>query len=77
MNLIIIVIQFSSKESGFWLQQRVLNFAKYLERFRDALHYEKYRSLGLPIGSREIESAHRYIAQKRLKFPGATETRGK
>ncbi len=28
-------------------QQRVLNLAKYLERFRDALHYEQYRSLGL------------------------------
>jgi len=53
-------------------QQRVLNLAKYLERFRDALHYEKYRSLGLPIGSGEIESAHRYIPQKRLKLPGAT-----
>lgn len=53
-------------------QQRVLNFAKYLERFRDALHYDKYRSLGLPIGSGEIESAHRYIPQKRLKLPGAT-----
>lgn len=53
-------------------QQRVLNLAKYLERFRDALHYEKYRSMGLPIGSGEIESAHRYIPQKRLKLPGAT-----
>lgn len=53
-------------------QQRVLNLTKYLERFRDALHYEKYQSLGLPIGSGEIESAHRYIPQKRLKIPGAT-----
>jgi hypothetical protein len=53
-------------------QQRVLNLAKYLERFRDSLHYEKYRSQGLPIGSGEIESAHRYIPQKRLKLPGAT-----
>ena len=53
-------------------QQRVLNLAKYLERFRDSLHYDKYRSLGLPIGSGEIESAHRYIPQKRLKLPGAT-----
>jgi hypothetical protein len=25
----------------------------------------------LPIGSGEIESAHRYIAQQRLKLPGA------
>ena len=26
---------------------------------------------GLPIGSGEIESAHRYVAQQRLKQPGA------
>ena len=26
---------------------------------------------GLPIGSGEIESAHRYVIQKRLKLPGA------
>jgi hypothetical protein len=53
-------------------QKTVLNFCNYLSRFRDALHYDKYRSLGLPIGSGEIESAHRYIPQKRLKIPGAT-----
>ncbi len=53
-------------------QQVVVNFSKYLERFCDALDYDKYRALGLPIGSGEIESAHRYIPQKRLKIPGAT-----
>ncbi len=26
---------------------------------------------GLPIGSGEIESAHRYVIQERLKLPGA------
>ena len=50
----------------------VFNFAKYLERFRQCLHYDQYRYLGLPIGSGEIESSHRYIPQKRLKIPGAT-----
>ncbi|MEH2169660.1 MAG: hypothetical protein V7K41_23990 [Nostoc sp.] len=50
----------------------VLNFSKYLERFRSAVHYDQYRALGLPIGSGEVESAHRYISQKRLKIPGAT-----
>lgn len=28
--------------------------------------------MGLPIGSGEIESTHRYIPQKRLEIPGAT-----
>ena len=50
----------------------VFNFAKYLERFRQSVHYQKYREWGLPIGSGEIESSHRYIPQKRLKIPGAT-----
>ena len=48
------------------------NLAEYLERFQDAVHYQRFRSWGLPIGSGEIESAHRYIPQKRLKIPGAT-----
>jgi hypothetical protein len=66
----------------------VVNFAKYLERFRQSVHYKRYREWGLPIGSGEIESSHRYIPQKaerprrgllgvrthqaRLKIPGAT-----
>ncbi|WP_169264157.1 MULTISPECIES: hypothetical protein [Brasilonema] len=53
-------------------QKSVSNLSKYLLRFQDAVHYNKYRSLGLPIGSGEVESAHRYIPQKRLKIPGAT-----
>ncbi len=38
------------------------------------LHQLDYRGAidqGLPIGSGEIESAHRYLVQKRLKLPGA------
>lgn len=31
-----------------------------------------FRAIGLPIGSGEVESAHRYIPQKRLKIPEAT-----
>jgi hypothetical protein len=50
----------------------VFNFAKYLERFRQSVHYKRYREWGLPIGSGEVESSHRYIPQKRLKIPGAT-----
>lgn len=41
-------------------------------RFSDAVHYEKFLAQGLPIGSGEVESAHRYIPQKRLKLSGAT-----
>ena len=43
----------------------------YLGRFEDALNYESYRQRGFPIGSGEIESAHKSVPQKRLKLPGA------
>src|SRR5271154_6975482 len=35
------------------------------------LKYREALAEGLTIGSGEIESAHRYVAQKRLKLPGA------
>ena len=38
---------------------------------KDQLNYREALAEGLPIGSGEIESAHRYVAQKRLKLPGA------
>ena len=42
-----------------------------MERFQDAIDYQKFKEKGFPIGSGEIESAHRYVPQKRLKVPGA------
>ena len=44
---------------------------RYLATRKDQLHYREALAEGLPIGSGEIESAHRYVAQKRLKLPGA------
>jgi hypothetical protein len=44
---------------------------RYLSTRKDQLHYREALAEGLPIGSGEIESAHRYVAQKRLKLPGA------
>jgi len=42
-----------------------------LSHRQDQLDYQSAMAQGLPIGSGEIESAHRYIVQKRLKLPGA------
>jgi hypothetical protein len=39
---------------------------RYLSARRDQLKYREALAEGLPIGSGEIESAHRYVAQKRL-----------
>ncbi len=44
---------------------------RYLSTRKDQLKYLEAMAEGLPIGSGEIESAHRYVAQKRLKLPGA------
>ncbi len=50
---------------------RVRCLSNYLDRFSDAVDYEKARASGCPTGSGEVESAHRYIPQKRMKIPGA------
>jgi hypothetical protein len=44
---------------------------RYLSNRKDQLDYKGAIEKGLPIGSGEIESAHRYVIQKRLKLPGA------
>jgi hypothetical protein len=44
---------------------------RYLSNRRDQLNYKDAIKRDLPIGSGEIESAHRYIVQQRMKRPGA------
>lgn len=50
---------------------RLRRFIGYLRRFEDAVDYDHFKKLGYPIGSGEVESAHRSVPQKRLKLPGA------
>ena len=52
--------------------KEIETLANYLIRFQDCVHYRQFQSLRLPIASGEVESAHRYIPQKRLKIAGAT-----
>jgi len=44
---------------------------RYLNQRQDQLFYQEAMSRDLPIGSGEIESAHRYLVQQRLKRSGA------
>lgn len=44
---------------------------RYLDNRLDQLDYQAALANNLPIGSGEIESAHRYIVQERIKRPGA------
>ncbi len=50
---------------------RLDRLIRHLERFSDSLNYEEYEAKGWPIGSGEVESAHQYLPQDRLKLPGA------
>jgi hypothetical protein len=45
--------------------------SRYLSNRLGQLDYQHALANDLPIGSGEIESAHRYIVQRRLKLPGA------
>ncbi len=52
--------------------ERLGRLLGYLERFKECLDYDDCQNKGYPIGSGEIESAHKYVPQKRLKIPGAS-----
>lgn len=52
-------------------QASIRSCHRYLSRRQHQLDYPSALANDLPIGSGEIESAHRYIVQKRLKLPGA------
>ena len=43
----------------------------HLKRFAAAVVYGRFQENGWPIGSGEVESAHRYVPQERMKIPGA------
>jgi hypothetical protein len=50
---------------------RLRRLLEYLTRFADAVDYGRFKANGGPIGSGEVESAHRYVPQERLNIPGA------
>ncbi len=50
---------------------RVKRLIGYLHRFAESLNYHHFKERGYPVGSGEIESAHKSVPQKRLKLPGA------
>jgi hypothetical protein len=51
--------------------KRLKRLIGYLGRFYDCMNYNAFKAAGYPVGSGEIESAHKYVPQKRLKLPGA------
>ena len=67
-----VIIQELNEEYVREPNSRLKRLIGYLERFYDALNYDSFKERGYPIGSGEIESAHKSIPQKRLKIPGAS-----
>ncbi len=51
--------------------QRLRRLIDYLERFTDSVSSQVVVDRGRPIGSGEVESAHRYTPQARLKTTSA------
>jgi len=66
------IIQELNEEYEREPNKRLKRLIGYIERFYDALNYDSFKEKGYPIGSGEIESAHKSIPQKRLKIPGAS-----
>jgi len=60
------------EQLGVSANERLRRLIGYLQRFIDALNYNDFKAKGLPIGSGEVESAHKSVPQKRLKIPGAS-----
>ena len=52
-------------------RERLGRLIKYLTRFYHCVDYQSYEDKGWPIGSGEVESAHKTVPQGRLKKPGA------
>lgn len=59
------------RESSGAVETPVQDASRYLRQRLEHLHYDQARAAGLPIGSGEIESAHRHVIQQRLKLAGA------
>lgn len=51
--------------------ERLDNLIDYLDKFSEAVEYRRFEDNGWPTGSGEVESAHKYLPQARLKLPGA------
>ena len=50
---------------------RLKRLIGYIERFSNSMNYNDFKAKGYPVGSGEVESAHKSVPQKRLKISGA------
>jgi hypothetical protein len=59
------------RETPGTVETPVENASRYIRQRLEHLHYAQARQAKLPIGSGEVESAHRHVIQHRLKVAGA------
>ena len=51
-------------------RETLTKLSMYLDKHRDHINYEKFKELGLPIGSGLVESACKWLIQQRFKGAG-------
>jgi hypothetical protein len=51
--------------------ERLRQLIDHVTRFEDSVDYGAYHDRGWPLGAGEVERAHRYVPQERLKIAGA------
>lgn len=59
-------VQTKSKE----LKEKIYLQITYFDNNKERIHYPTYRQMGYAIGSGAVESANKYVIQRRLKLPG-------
>lgn len=65
-----ILLQLRDKQTSLEKKKFIDERMKYFGNNKEKMRYEKYKENGLCIGSGAIESANKYVVQRRLKLPG-------
>ena len=64
------MVELRDKQNLLERKQFVDEKLKYFMGNKEKMRYEKFKEQGLCIGSGAIESANKYVVQRRLKLPG-------
>lgn len=64
------LMQIKNKEEMKKFNQTIYDLIKYIENNKNMMRYESFREKGFDIGSGAIESANKYVIQRRLKLQG-------
>jgi hypothetical protein len=66
-----LAVEEAERNAGTESSNVVGNFCEHLQRFKNCVSYDAYEANEWPIGSGEVEAAHRYLPQDRMKKAGS------